>query len=114
MRIKETKPEVKIVGVTPKLGISVQGLRNPREAFPTQLYRQEKFDEVIEIGEEDRNESFKIARDLARKEGLLVGMSAGSIMYVALKKAREYGKGITIFAVLPDGGERYLSTNLYE
>ena len=114
MRIKETKPEVKIFGVTPKLGISVQGLRNPREAFPTQLYRQEKFDEVIEIGEEDRNESFKIARDLARKEGMLVAMSAGSIMYVALKKAREYGKGRTIVAVLPDGGERYLSTNLYE
>ena len=55
-----------------------------------------------------------MAREIARKEGLLVGMSAGSIMSVALKKAREYGKGKTIVAVLPDGGERYLSTNLYE
>ena len=114
MRIKETKPDVKIIGVTPKLGVSVQGLRNPNEAFPTQLYRQEKFDEVVEIGEEEKNESFKVARDVARKEGLLVGMSAGSIMFVALKKAREYGKGKTIVAVLPDSGERYLSTNLFE
>ena len=114
MRVKETKPGVKIIGVTPKLGVSVQGLRNPREAFPTQLYRPEQFDEVVEIGEEEKNEGFKVAREVAKKEGLLVGMSAGSVMYVALKKARELGKGKTIVAVLPDGGERYLSTNLYE
>lgn len=114
MRVKENKPSARIIGVTPKLGVSVQGLRNPREAFPTQLYRPEYFDEVIEIGEEEKNEGFKVAREVARKEGLLIGMSSGSIMYVALKKAKELGKGKTIVAVLPDGGERYLSTNLYE
>ncbi|MDG6923599.1 MAG: pyridoxal-phosphate dependent enzyme, partial [Nitrososphaerota archaeon] len=114
MRVKEFRSGVKIIGVTPKLGVSVQGLRNPREAFPTQLYRPEQFDEVVEIGEEEKNEGFKVAREVAKKEGLLVGMSAGSVMYVALKKARELGKGKTIVAVLPDGGERYLSTNLYE
>ncbi|MHB2035685.1 MAG: PLP-dependent cysteine synthase family protein [Nitrososphaerales archaeon] len=114
MRVKENKPNVKIVGVTPKLGVSVQGLRNPREAFPTQLYRAEYFDEVVEIGEEEKTEGFRVAREVARKEGLLIGMSAGSIMYVALNKAKEFGKGKTIVAVLPDGGERYLSTNLYE
>ena len=89
-------------------------MRNPREAFPTQLYRAEQFDEVVEIGEEEKNEGFKVAREVAKKEGLLMGMSAGSIMYVALKKARELGGGNTIVALLPDGGERYLSTNLYE
>ena len=114
MRVKENKPDVKIIGVTPKLGVSVQGLRNPREAFPTQLYRAEYFDEVVEIGEEEKTEGFRVAREVARKEGLLMGMSAGSIMYVALKKAKEFGKGKTIVVVLPDGGERYLSTNLYE
>ncbi len=114
MRVKENKPDVRVIGVTPKLGVSVQGLRNPREAFPTQLYRAEYFDEVIEIGEEEKNEGFKVAREVARKEGLLIGMSSGSIMYVALKKAKELGKEKTIVAVLPDGGERYLSTNLYE
>ena len=114
MRIRESQPEVKIIGVTPKLGVSVQGLRNPGEAFPTQLYRQEMFDEIVEIGEQEKKESFEVVHDVARKEGLLIGMSAGSIMYVALKKAREYGKGKTIVAVLPDGGERYLSTNLFE
>lgn len=114
MRVKETNPDVKIIGVTPKLGVSVQGLRNPREAFPTQLYRGDQFDEVVEIGEQEKSASFDVAREVARKEGLLVGMSAGSIMYVALKKAKELGKGNVIVAVLPDEGERYLSTNLYE
>lgn len=114
MRVKEHLPSVKIIGVTPKLGTSIQGLRNPREAFPTQLYRREHFDEVIEIGEEEKNDCFRVAREVARNEGLLIGMSAGSIMYVSLKKAKELGNGKKIVAVLPDGGERYLSTNLYE
>ena len=114
MRVKETNPDVKIIGVTPKLGVSVQGLRNPSEAFPTQLYRGDQFDEVVEIGDQEKSASFDVAREVARKEGLLVGMSAGSIMYVALKKAKELGKGNVIVAVLPDEGERYLSTNLYE
>lgn len=113
LRIRETRPDVKIVGVTPKLGIAVQGLRNPKEPFPTQLFRRESFDEIIEIAEEEKQESFKTAREVAKKEGLLIGMSAGSIMYVALKKAKELGKGKTIVAVLPDSGERYWSTPLY-
>ncbi len=113
LRIRETRPDVKIVGVTPKLGIAVQGLRNPKEPFPTQLFRRESFDEIVEIAEEEKQESFKTAREVAKKEGLLIGMSAGSIMYVALKKAKELGKGKTIVAVLPDSGERYWSTPLY-
>ncbi|HYW00894.1 MAG TPA: PLP-dependent cysteine synthase family protein [Candidatus Acidoferrum sp.] len=113
LRIRETRPDVKIVGVTPKLGIAVQGLRNPKEPFPTQLFRRESFDEIVEIAEEEKQESFKTAREVAKKEGLLIGMSAGSIMYVALKKAKEIGKGKTIVAVLPDSGERYWSTPLY-
>jgi len=113
LRIRETKPDVKIVGVTPKLGLAIQGLRNPGEPFPTQLFRRESFDEVIEITEQEKQESFQTARDVAKKEGLLIGMSAGSIMYVALKKAKEIGKGKTVVAVLPDSGERYWSTPLY-
>ncbi|MGA3296347.1 MAG: PLP-dependent cysteine synthase family protein [Candidatus Bathyarchaeia archaeon] len=113
MRVKETKPHVRVVGVTPKLGTSVQGLRNPKEAFPTQLFRQEWFDEVVEIAEEEKEATFKVAREAAKQEGLLLGMSAGSILYVTLKKAKEAGKGKIIVAILPDGGERYLSTPLY-
>jgi len=114
MRIKEQRPDVKIVGVAPKFGTTIQGLRNPSEPFPTQLFRSKWFDELVEIGDDERVKAFGIAKEAARKEGLLVGMSSGAILYVALKKAAELGNGKTVVAILPDGGERYLSTNLYE
>jgi cysteine synthase len=114
LRVKEYNPKIKIVGVTPKLGVSIQGLRNPKEAYPTQLFRKESFDEIVEISKEEMPKIFEIAREMAKKEGLLIGMSAGAIMYVALSKARELGKGKTIVAVLPDSGLKYLSTNLFE
>jgi len=71
-------------------------------------------DEIVEIEEDGRKEFFETAREAARKEGLLIGMSSGAIMLVALKKARKLGRGKTIVAVLPDGGEKYLSTGLFD
>ena len=112
-RVKEYNPNIKIIGVMPKLGVSIQGMRNPKETYPTQLYRRESFDEIIEITKEKVSNTFEIARKTAREEGLLIGMSAGAIMYVALQKAKELGKGKAIVAVLPDNGEKYLSTSLF-
>ena len=114
LRVKKYSPNIKIVGVMPKLGTSIQGLRNPREPYPTQLYRRECFDEIVEISEEEVSETVEVARRAAREEGLLIGMSAGAILYVALKKAKELGKDKAIVAVLPDSGERYLSTSLFQ
>lgn len=114
LRLKEYKPDVKIVGVIPKLGVRIQGLRNPNDMFPTQLFRRNAFDDVIEIDKSDVPKTYEIAREVARKEGLLIGMSAAAIMYVALKKARELGKGKVIVAVLPDNGMKYLSTELFK
>jgi len=112
MGLKEYKKDVRIVGVTPKLGISIQGLRNPAEENPTKLFRPDAFDEIVEI--EDLSSIKLIARELARKEGLLVGQSSAAIMDVAVKKAKEIGRGRTIVAVLPDNGLKYLSTDLFE
>jgi cysteine synthase len=114
MRVKSYRPEIKIIGVMPRLGVSIQGLRNPGEPYPTQLYRKERFDEIVEIPKEEMPETFEVARKVAREEGLLIGISAGAILYVALKKAKELGKGETIVAVLPDSGEKYLSTTLFQ
>jgi len=114
LRVKQHRSNIEIIGVMPKLGVKIQGLRNPREPYPTQLYRKESFDEIVEISEEEISETFEVARRAARAEGLLIGMSAGAILYVALKKAKELGKGKTIVAVLPDSGERYLSTPLFQ
>lgn len=113
MRVKEYNPNIKIVGVMPQLGISIQGLRNPKEPYPTQLFREDKFDEIVEITKEDLPKTFEVARRAAREEGLFIGMSSGAIMYVALQKARELGKGKIIVAVLPDNGDKYLSTGLF-
>jgi len=113
MRVKEFDPHIQIVGVMPKLGISIQGLRNPGEPYPTQLFRKEHFDEIIEITKEEIPETLEIGRKLAKKEGLCVGLSAAAIMYVALQKAKKLGRGKTIVAVLPDDGMKYLSTPLF-
>lgn len=113
MRLKEYSPNIAVVGVTPKLGVSIQGMRNPKENNPTQLFREKWFDEVIEITEEEKKTTFETARLAARKEGLFVGMSSGAILYVALKKAKELGQNKCVVAVLPDSGEKYLSTPLF-
>ncbi len=113
MRVKEFNPNIKVVGVIPQLGLSIEGLRNPNEPYSTNLYRKEMFDEVIEITSNQLNDVLRVARETARKEGLLVGKSSAAILHVALKKAKELGKGKTIVAILPDSGLKYLSTNLY-
>ena len=114
MRVKEHNPNIKIIGVMPKLGVSVQGLRNPRELYPTQLFRRECFDEIVEITKEELSKTFEIAKRIAKEEGLFIGLSAASIMYVALQKARDLGNGKTVVAILPDDGMKYLSTSLFE
>jgi cysteine synthase len=112
-RVKEHNSDIRVVGVIPKLGVSVQGIRNPKEAHPTQLFRAESFDEIIEISKEDLPHLFEIARTVARDEGLFIGMSSAAIMYVGLKKAKELGKGKIIVAILPDNGDKYVSTDLH-
>ncbi len=113
MRIKKHNPETKIIGVMPELGVSIQGLRNPKEPYPTQLFRREWYDEVIEIPKKEIPKTYELARKVAKEEGLLMGMSAAAIIHVALKKAKGLGKGKLIVAVLPDDGMKYLSTPLF-
>lgn len=112
MRVKEANPGIKMIGVMPKLGTAIQGLRNPGEPYPTQLFRKDKFDDIIEISREQIPETFEVAHSLARHEGIFVGISSGAIMYAALQVAKTMKSG-TVVAVLPDGGEKYLSTALY-
>jgi cysteine synthase len=114
MRVKEFNPNIKIIGVMPKLGVKIQGMRNPKEQNPTQLFRQEAFDEVVEIENSEIPETYKVIRETASKEGLLIGMSSGSVLYVALKKAKTLDKGKNIVAILPDNGMKYLSTDIFE
>ena len=112
--LKEYNSEIKIVGVMPEIGARIQGLRNSKELKNANFFRNSAFDEIIEISKEEVSKTFSIARDLAKKEGILAGMSSGATMYIALQKARKLKKDKTIVAILPDNGERYLSTELFE
>lgn len=113
-KLKTLDPAVRIIGVTPQLGTSIQGLRNPREQNGSMIYDEKYFDEMVEITPEEIPLTYEYSRRLAREEGILSGMSAGAAMYVALKKAKELGSGKRIVTLLADSGERYLSTELFE
>jgi cysteinyl-tRNA synthetase len=108
-KLKQLNPAVQIVGVEPYLGHKIQGLKNMKEAYCPGIFEKQRLDNKINIDDE---EAFEMARSLARTEGLLVGMSSGAAMAVALKEAQQMNAG-TVVVVLPDGGERYLSTSLF-
>ena len=112
--LKEFNSEIEVVGVMPEVGTKIQGLRNPEELKQTNLFQNNAFDKIVKIKKEEVIKAFAISKMLAQKEGILAGMSSGAAMYVALQKARELKKGKTIVVILPDNGERYLSTDLFE
>ncbi len=109
-RLREHDPDVKIVAVEPALGHSIQGLKNMSEAIVPGIYDPSVIDNKIVISDE---EAFSMSRLLTIKEGLFCGMSSGAAMAGALKYAEELGSG-TIVTVLPDRGDRYLSTTLFK
>jgi len=113
MRIKKEKPSVKIVGVVPKEGVSIAGLLPLAKIEKFKIFKRRFFDEIFEIKKGEIEKVKKTARELARKEGLLIGQSSAAIGYVALKKAKELKKGKRICAIFPDSGLKYLSENLY-
>ncbi|MBN1382962.1 MAG: cysteine--tRNA ligase [Deltaproteobacteria bacterium] len=108
-RLKEYNPAIRIVGVEPYLQHKIQGLKNMKESYRPGIYDKNRLDEKINIRDED---AFEMARKLAVQEGLLVGMSSGAALHVAVEKAREMESGL-IVVIFPDSGERYLSTELF-
>lgn len=108
-RLKELNPDVRIVGVEPYLGHKIQGLKNMKEAYRPGIFDRKLLDEKVNIKDED---AYATSRLLAREEGLFVGMSSGAAVYIALQLAQKLPRGV-IVVILPDGGERYLSTTLF-
>ena len=107
--LKEKKPEVRVVGVEPTLGHTIQGLKNMHEAIVPKIYSEENLTEKITI---EDGEAFEMIRLLAQKEGVFVGLSSGAAMAGALKVAERMSKG-TIVVILPDRGDRYLSVTQF-
>ena len=109
-KFRELNPRIRIIGVEPYLGHKIQGLKNLKEAYVPGIYDPAALDEKVNI---DDDAAYEMARRLAREEGLLVGMSAGAAVHVAVEMARELESGV-IVTILCDGGERYLSTSLFQ
>lgn len=99
----------KVVGVEPYPGHKIQGLKNMKESFPPGIFDRKVLYKVINVHDD---EAYEMARWLARKEGIFVGMSSGAALAGALKLAEEIEEG-RIVVIFPDHGERYLSTPLW-
>jgi len=108
-KLKEYNPAIRIVGVEPYIGHKIQGLKNMKESYQPGIYDRSRLDEKVNILDED---AFEMARRLLREEGISAGMSSGAAMHVAVEKARTLDEGF-IVVILPDGAERYLSTELF-
>ena len=117
--LKAKKSDVKVVAVEPTNSPVISGgkpgphkLQGIGAGFIPKNLNVSIIDEVIKVDNED---AFKASKDLARTEGLLVGISSGAAIVAATELAkREENKGKNIVVILPDTGERYLSTDLYK
>ena len=107
---KETKPEVQVVGVEPVLGHKIQGLKNMQEAIVPAIYDPTAYHRKLVVEDDD---AFETARLLAAHEGIFCGMSGGAAVVGALRLASELESGLVV-VILPDRGDRYLSTNLFK
>jgi cysteine synthase B len=107
--LKEKRPEVRIVGIEPVVGHTIQGLKNMSEAIVPRIYNPDMLDEKITV---EDGEAFEVTRLLATREGIFVGMSSGAAVAGALKMAERLESG-TVVVILPDRGDRYLSTTLF-
>ena len=107
--LKERNAGIQVIGVEPTKGHAIQGLKNMSEAIVPKIFDPDAVDRRI-IVEDD--EAFEMARRLATEEGIFVGMSSGAAIVGALEIADTMMSG-NIVVILPDRGDRYLSTTLF-
>ena len=116
--LKEKNPNVQIIAVEPAASPVLSGglpgahkIQGIGAGFVPSILNTDIYDEIIKVSNED---SFAVGKEIARTEGFLVGISSGAALYAAKEVAkRPENKGKTIVALLPDSGDRYLSTPLF-
>jgi len=116
--IKKKKPDLRVIGVEPKDSPVLSGgkpgphkIQGIGAGFIPDVLNRQVIDEIIQVSNED---AAFVARRMAKEEGIFVGISSGAALFAALQAARrQENKGKLIVVVLPDTGERYLSTGLF-
>ena len=116
--LKSKNPKVQVIAVEPETSPVLSGgrpgahkIQGIGAGFVPQVLNTAVYDEIIQVSNED---AFATGREIAHKEGILVGISSGAALYAATQVAkREENKGKTIVVLLPDSGDRYLSTPLF-
>jgi cysteine synthase len=116
--LREKFPEIKIIAIEPTDSPILSGgtpgphkLQGLGAGFVPDTLNTDIYDEVIQVGTE---EAFAASRRAAREEGILGGISSGAAIHAALEVGKKLGKGKKVLAIIPDNGERYLSTALYQ
>lgn len=116
--LKEKYPELKVIAVEPEGSpVLSQGNAGPHKiqgigaGFIPEILNMDIIDEVVTVENED---AFDISRKLCKEEGILAGISSGANVWAAIEIAKKAGVGKTVLTILPDTGERYLSTPLFE
>ncbi|MCL4468255.1 MAG: cysteine synthase family protein [Deltaproteobacteria bacterium] len=110
-RLKEYDPSIEIIGVEPDSPFhGLEGLKHIESSIVPGILDKTSYDRVIHVKTED---AYNLVREVARKEGILVGESSGAALWACLTVAREI-KDAHIVTVFPDGGSNYFSTRLWE
>ncbi len=107
--LKSQNPEIEIVGTQPTDGSSIPGIRRWSPEFLPEIFEADRVDRVVDVSQD---EATKMARRMAKEEGIFAGMSSGGALTAALKIADELEKGI-IVCITCDRGDRYLSSPLF-
>ncbi len=109
-RLKEYDPKIRIVAAEPVVGHAIQGLKSLKEAIVPDIYDPKHIDRTIFV---ENRAAYTMTPRLAVEEGLFCGMSSGAAVWAAGQVAADLPSSATVVAILPDRGDRYLSTNLF-
>ena len=116
-KLKEKNKNIKVVAIEPKTSAVISGgkpgahnIQGIGAGFIPSIYDESVIDEVIAVSDVN---SIKTTKEFVEKEGILLGISSGAAIYVAMQIAKKIGKGKKVLAIAPDGGEKYISIGIF-
>jgi cysteine synthase B len=107
--LKEKNPDIRIIGVQPKDGASIPGIRRWPEEYLPKIFEPARVDQIIDVSQD---EAERTTIDLCEREGIFAGISSGGAISAALRLSEELENAV-IVTIICDRGDRYLSTNVF-